>query len=648
MSGELGVLLLGIALVAAGVQAAAGLLPRALQATHQRLAHTALGWQALGSWGALLALAWAFATHDFSLAYVAQHSHSRLPLAYCIAATWGGHEGSMLLWVSLLALWSLAGAWQLRHCEQRWSTRVLGMLGGVSVAMLAFVLLSSNPFTRLLPAADEGRSLNPLLQDPGLVLHPPLLYLGYVGTALPFAMTLAALAFGAPADWVRRLRPLVLLALGTLSLGIALGSWWAYYELGWGGWWFWDPVENASLMPWLALLALAHALVLRDVRGGLPQASAALALGSFVLALLGTFLVRSGVLVSVHAFAVDPRRGSFILGLISAALLPSFWLMARHAQRLNPPRSGTGQALLSRDTWLRTGPLLWSVACACVLLGTLYPLALDALAGTKLSVGAPYFETVMAPLLLLSAALLLPAAWLRWGSDTWAGLRRRLGPSAAVLALGAPAVLGALYLSWGRVQWLSALALWLALGVAASSLHWAGLRAYHLGWRRFGAGPLGMVLAHLGVAVFMAGVAMVKGYGVERDVRLAPGERTPLAGCQLYFVGLGTRSGANYQAVAGEFTLECPGQAPRRLVAEKRAYLGSKLFMTESAISWNLSRDVYVALGEPLQAHNPQTPWSLRVQHKPFMRWVWLGVVLMAAGAFCAAFNRRERHGARA
>ena len=642
MTGELGHLLLIVALVAAAVQALAGLASATVTPAHQRLAHMALGWQTLGAWGALAALALAFVQHDFSLAYVAQHSHSTLPLAYCVAATWGGHEGSMLLWAAVLTLWSLACAHALREAPALWGVRVLGVLGVVSVAVLAFVLFTSNPFVRLLPALDEGQSLNPLLQDPGLVFHPPLLYLGYVGTAVPLAMTLATLAYGGPVNWARRLRPFVAVALGFLSLGIALGSWWAYYELGWGGWWFWDPVENASFMPWLILAGLMHTLVARDLRGGQPHATAWLAIFGFALALLGTFLVRSGVLTSVHAFASDPRRGSVMLALLAATLLVSLGLWARHGERLLPARIGTGQAMLSRDSLLTLMPLLLGVACASVLLGTLYPLAMDALGLGKLSVGAPYFDAVMAPLLLPGAVLLLPAAWLRWGRDDGAALWRRLRPTAWALGVGALALPAALWGAWGRVELLTALALWLALGVAVSTLHWAVQRGRQQGWRRFGARPAGMVLAHLGVAVFMVGVAMVKGYGVERDVRLAPGDHHRLAGCDLHFERIAAQRGPNYQAMAATFQLNCPGAAPRSLVTEKRAYVGSAMPMTESAIDWGFSRDLYVALGEALQPNDPRSAWSVRVQHKPFVRWIWFGVLGMALGAFCAAWGAKR------
>jgi cytochrome c-type biogenesis protein CcmF len=642
MTGELGHLLLMLALLAALVQTWAGLGPT----VQPRLGAAAVRWQLAGVGGAMAALAWAFVQHDFSLVYVVQHSHSTLPLAYCVAAVWGGHEGSMLLWAFVLALWSAAALWGLGRQDRAYAARVLGMLGLVAVAMLSFVLFTSNPFIRLLPGAAEGQSLNPLLQDPGLVMHPPLLYFGYVGTAVPFAMTLATL--WAPASpqaarhWVRWARPYTAAALAFLSVGIALGSWWAYYELGWGGWWFWDPVENASLMPWLALAALMHALAVREQRQRFVHWSAWLAIGAFVLSLLGTFLVRSGVLTSVHAFASDPRRGSFMLAMIAVTLLGSLALYAQRSERLiDREPAQVPAALLSRDTALAVNNLLLVVACASVLLGTLYPLAMDALNLGKISVGPPYFDAVMAPLLLPMAALLLVAAWLRWSSDG-PGLLRRLAPTLLALGLGAVALPWALASVYGVVHPLVLAALLLALGVAVSTLHWAGQRLRHGRWADFGAGPAGMVAAHLGVAVFVVGVAMVKGYGVERDVRMAPGDSHPLAGCTLRFERMAARQGPNYESKAGEFSLACPGAAVLALLSEKRAYVGSGMPMTESAISPGLTRDLYVALGEAI-GPGEQGAWSVRVQYKPFMRWVWGGVLLMAIGSFWAAGARRYR-----
>jgi len=640
MIGELGQLLLIMAVVAAVVQAWAGLGPK----TQPRLATLAALWQAVGVLGAIVLLAVAFANFDFSLYYVARNSHSTLPLVYRIAAVWGGHEGSMLLWLAALSLWSLAAMRGLRRHDANYAARVLGVLGLVGVCVGAFVLFTSNPFMRLLPAAQEGMSLNPLLQDPGMALHPPLLYLGYVGTAVPFAMTLAALWHEAPAGWVRWVRPYTMVALAFLSLGIALGSWWAYYELGWGGWWFWDPVENASLMPWLALAALLHVQIARDQHNRFAYWTAALAIGAFVLALLGTFLVRSGVLTSVHAFASDPLRGSVMLGLIALALLGSLALAAWHGEYLRPARAAKAPALLSRDTALAINNLLLTAACGCVLLGTLYPLVMDAFQLGKFSVGAPYFDTVMTPVLLPALALLIPSIWIRWGGDQGRALLRRLAPTLVVLAVGAVALPLLLSHAYGSVSVLVVLALLGALGVVASTLHWVVQRLRSGGLSGLGASGAGMVLAHFGVAAFVVGVAMVNGYGVERDARMAPGDTHRLSDCAVSFDGMSEGRGPNYDAQVGRFTLRCDGYKPRVLVSEKRMYVNSGMPMTESAIDWGLTRDIYVALGSVVD--EASGAWSVRVQHKPFIRWIWLGVLFMALGAVSAAAARRLRHAA--
>jgi cytochrome c-type biogenesis protein CcmF len=634
MIGELGQLLLILAVVAAAVQAWGGLGPQ----VQPRLATLAALWQIAGILGAIVLLALAFVHYDYSILYVAENSHSTLPLIYRIAAVWGGHEGSMLLWMASLALWSLAALGDLRRHDAAYAARVQGMLGLVSVCVGAFVLFTSNPFLRLLPAPEEGQSLNPLLQDPGMAMHPPLLYLGYVGTAVPFAMTMAALWRGAPAHWVRWARPYTAVVLVFLSLGIALGSWWAYYVLGWGGWWFWDPVENASLMPWLVTAALLHVLIARDQHGHFVLWTAALAIGAFVLSLLGTFLVRSGVLISVHSFASDPRRGIAMLALIAFALLGSLALVAWHGERLRPERAAKPAAPLSRETALALNNLLLVVACGCVLLGTLYPLVMDALQLGKITVGVPYFDAVMTPVLMPALLLLMVSIWLRWGSFHGRALLRRMIPTLVALVIGAIALPVLLSQVYGAVHVLVVVALLGALGVAVSTLQWAVERLRGGG---LGASGLGMVLGHLGVAFFVLGVAMVKGYGVEHDVSMAPGDKRELAGCTLSFDGMSQRTGPNYEAQSGHFTLRCGAQAPREMVSEKRSYVGSGMPLSHSAIEWNLVRDVYVALSTPVD--DASGAWSVRVQYKPFMRFVWLGVLFMAAGALSAALARRLR-----
>ena len=638
MIGELGHFAMVLALVAALCQGVAGLLPQA----PARLHRAAIDLQALGLLAAFVALAVAFVQNDFTLVYVVQHSNRDLPVAFRIAAVWGGHEGSMLLWTLILAGWTVAAERSLAKRDATHARHMAGVLGVVSVAMLTFVLFTSNPFIRLLPAAQEGRSLNPLLQDPGLIFHPPLLYLGYVGTVVPFAAVLARMLSpvvpaGSPELWVRWLRPFTLWAFMFLTLGIALGSWWAYYELGWGGWWFWDPVENASLMPWLALAALLHVLAVREQRGVMSLWTGVLAVTAFTLSLLGTFLVRSGVLTSVHAFASDPKRGSVMLALVACTLAVSFLLISARAARLAPVRAAPAYQLWSREGLVSVNNVLLVASCATVLLGTLYPLAMDALGLGKISVGPPYFDAVMRPLLL---PLLLVAAvgpWLTWAAvdmpRLWAQLRLTLVLTLAA-AVAIPMTLVATY---GRASPLAVVGLVLAAGLLVSTV----LHAWRQ--RRGGAMVWGMALAHAGVAVFAVGVTMVNTYGVERDVQLAPGETTTLADCSLRFDGVTPARGVNYDSLQGRFELLCPGAAaPRQLLPEKRSYPGSQMPMTESAIVWGVTRDLYVAMAD-MVGTTPKGPWMVRLQVKPFIRWVWGGTVLMALGALTASFARRYR-----
>ncbi len=638
MTGELGHLALILAAVAALVQAAAGLGAHA----PRRLAGAALRLQALSLVGAFAALAWSFLQGDFTLRYVVQHSNRDLPALYRFAAVWGGHEGSMLLWVLVLAGWSLAAGFGLGRRDAELARRTLGVLGVVSLGMLVFVLFTSNPFIRLLPAAQDGQNLNPLLQDPGLVLHPPLLYLGYVGTVVPFAVVIARLLGTEPGggDWPRWLRPYLLWAFVALTLGIALGSWWAYYELGWGGWWFWDPVENASFMPWLALAALLHLLAAREQRGAYAAWIGPLAVLAFALSLIGTFLVRSGVLTSVHAFATDPRRGSAMLALVALTLLVSVGLLGARGARLLPDRAAPAHGLFSREGLLGVNGVLLLAACATVLLGTLYPMAMDALALGKISVGAPYFDSVMLPLLLplLPATALGQAlGWHR--CDARHLLSLLLSPLAATL-VAAVVLPWALTRAYGELHWFALLGLLLAVLLAAGVL-----RLLWRNWRQ-GASAWGMALAHLGLAVFAVGVTLVNSYGVERDVRLDPGASTVLADCTLRFEGIRPERGPNYASLRGDFELSCPHRAPQRLHSEKRSYPGSGMPMTESAIAWGLTRDFYIALGEMGEA-GPFGAWMVRVQHKPFMRWVWGGALLMASGALLASLARRYRRAGR-
>jgi cytochrome c-type biogenesis protein CcmF len=589
---------------------------------------------------AFASLTHAFVANDFSLTYVASHSNSQLPLQYRIAGVWGGHEGSLLLWVLLLTLWGAAVTVFSRHLPEEMVARVLGVMGLVSVGFLAFLLLTSNPFERLLPAAADGRDLNPLLQDPGMVLHPPLLYMGYVGFSVAFAFSLAALLGGRlDAAWARWSRPWTTAAWLFLTLGIALGSFWAYYELGWGGWWFWDPVENASFMPWLMGTALIHSLAVTEKRGGFKNWTVLLAILAFSLSLLGTFLVRSGVLTSVHAFATDPRRGIFILAFLVVVIGSSLALFAWRAPKVG---LGGGFELVSREAALLINNVLLAVAAAAVMLGTLYPLFLDALGLGKISVGPPYFETVIVPLVAPVAVLLAVGPYVRWKAARLGEIFARLrwpAAAAAALALVLAAALGArsALMLFGLL-----LASWVLL---ASSWHLVERLRQPAGgsvWVRLRSQPrayYGMLLAHLGVGVFALGVTVVKGLETSQDVRMKPGDTTTVAGYTFRFGGVQELRGPNY--IAARATVEVTRGAERRgvLYPEKRLYTASGMPMTEAAIDRGVLRDLYVSLGEPVSPEE----WIVRVNHKPFVNWIWGGCLLMALGGGLAASDRRYR-----
>ena len=579
---------------------------------------------------AMAALAWSFYVNDFSVAYVAGHSNSLLPTMYRLAAVWGGHEGSLLLWMFMLAGWTFAVSLRSRTLDEAMVARVLGVLGLVTTGLLLFVLLTSNPFDRLIPAAEDGRDLNPLLQDPGLIFHPPLLYMGYVGFSVAFAFAIAALLAGRlDAAWARWSRPWTTAAWVFLTLGIALGSWWAYYELGWGGWWFWDPVENASFMPWLIGTALLHSLAVTEKRGGFKSWTVLLAIGAFSLSLLGTFLVRSGVLTSVHAFASDPRRGIFILVLLALVIGSSLLLFAWRAPKV---ALGGSFGMMSRETLLLVGNVLLVVATGSVLLGTLYPLLVDALGLGKISVGPPYFNSVfvavMAPVLFLMAAV--PLA--RWKHAQLRDMAARLWlPAVLSLAAGV-----AIPWAMGGWTWLTGLGIMLAVWIAASMIQQIAARL------KSGVPPLsywGMHLGHLGIAVFVVGVTLVGGFQEEKDVRMEPGDTVTVGGHEFKFLGVRQVTGANYLAARGEFEVSKGGAAAGRLFPEKRTYQSSSMPMTEAAIDPGFTRDVYVSLGEPLEGR----AWAVRVYYKPFVNWIWGGCLLMALGGLLAVADRRYR-----
>ncbi len=594
---------------------------------------------------AFVCLTIAFVQNDFSVAYVAQYSNSNLPLQYKIAAVWGGHEGSLLLWVVMLGLWTLAVAVFSRALPDTMVARVIAVLGLVTAGFLLFVLLTSNPFERLLPGAAEGRDLNPLLQDPGLVIHPPMLYMGYVGFSVAFAFAVAALISGQlDTAWARWSRPWTTAAWIFLTLGIAIGSGWAYYELGWGGWWFWDPVENASFMPWLVGTALVHSLAVTEKRGSFKNWTVLLAISAFSLSLLGTFLVRSGVLTSVHAFATDPTRGIFILSFLVVVIGSSLALFAWRA-----PKVGLGGrfGLFSRESLLLTNNVLLVVACGSVLLGTLYPLLIDALGLGKLSVGPPYFDAVFAPLMVPVLFLIGVGPFARWKQASPAELARVLRwafVGAVILGLALPFALG---------QWkpMVALSLLLAVWIVLTILLNLGrrIRSRHEGESPFAAlarlpaSVLGMHLAHTGVAVFVIGVAAVNGYQQEKDVKMDIGDTVTLAGYTFQFKGLRQEKGPNYTAMVGEIDLIRDGRVVRTLHPEKRIYPTSGMPMTEAAIDVGFLRDIYVSLGEPIDKARVGGAWVVRVYFKPFVDWIWGGCLLMALGGLLAISDRRYR-----
>jgi len=631
---ELGQVSLLIALVLAGLLS---LLPMigahrgdaAWMATARPLAHAQLLFLAL----AFGLLTHAFVVHDFSVAYVASNSNSLLPVMYQFSAVWGAHEGSLLLWVLILALWTSAVALFSKSLPAPVVARVLSVMGVVAFGFLAFTVETSNPFARLLPIPVEGRDLNPLLQDPGLIFHPPLLYAGYVGFAVAFAFAIAALIDGkVDSRWVRWARPWTNAAWAFLTLGIALGSFWAYYELGWGGWWFWDPVENASFMPWLVGTALLHSQAVTEKRGSFRGWTLLLAIAAFSLSLLGTFLVRSGVLTSVHAFASDPERGLFILIFLVLVVGGSLLLYA-----LRAPSDDSGQdfSTNSRETLLLANNLLLTSAAAMILLGTLYPLLLDALNLGKISVGAPYFG-LMFTLLMAPLLLLLPFGPLtRWQKQDPAQPIRWLLPW-AMLALVAGVVA---FFSWPQGKLKTAFGLVAALWVLGGTLRFVYQR-YLLKGQKFTAEMLGMTLAHAGVAVFVFGVMVTESTSIEKDVAAAPNQSFMLRGYQFQFEGVERIEGPNYLADRGTVTIRRGGSEIATLHPEKRRYASGGNVLTEAAMDAAISRDLYVALGEPL---DDRGSWGLRLYVKPFIRLIWLGALLMAIGGFVVTFDRRFR-----
>jgi cytochrome c-type biogenesis protein CcmF len=627
-------------ILAACVALVQGVLPLAGTAlNHQR-------WQALARPTAavqflLIAFSFGVLAHgalndDFSIKYIAEHSNSLLPAQYKLASVWGGHEGSLLLWMLMLSGWTVSVALFSRTLPLAMVARVIGILGLVSTGFLMFILTTSSPFERLLPAAPDGRDLNPLLQDPGLVIHPPMLYMGYVGFSVAFAFSVAALMSGRmDAAWARWSRPWTVVAWIFMTAGIALGSWWAYYELGWGGWWFWDPVENASLMPWLFGTALIHALMVTDKRGGFKAWSVLLAIGAFSLSLLGTFLVRSGVLTSVHAFASDPKRGVFILIFLALVVGISLTLFAWRAPKAT---LGGKIGLVSRESMLLVNSVLLVVATGAVLLGTVYPLIVDALNLGKLSVGAPYFNAVFVPLMVPVVFLMVPGGISHWRESRLNELGRDMRVPAIAAVLSGLAV----WTLTERGNWLTAMGTALAAWVVVGLVMQIVARLQKPG--RIAPSFWGMHLAHLGIAVVVVGITMVKGYEVERDVRMAVNDTVSIENYSFELVGVSQVDGPNYKAIRAEFKVNKNGEFLELLHPEKRKYFSSAMPMTEAAIDSGLFRDLYVSLGEAIEGSTPQ--WSVRVYYKPFVAWIWYGAILMVLGGLLAVSDRRYRNSA--
>jgi cytochrome c-type biogenesis protein CcmF len=603
-------------------------------------------WQALAKPAAtlqFLLIAFSFAvlahgalTDDFSIKYIAGHSNSLLPTQYKFASVWGGHEGSLLLWMLMLSGWTLAVAIFSRTLPLAMVARVIGILGLVSTGFLMFILITSSPFERLLPAPLDGKDLNPLLQDPGLVIHPPMLYMGYVGFSVAFAFAVSALLSGRmDAAWARWSRPWTIVAWIFMTAGIALGSWWAYYELGWGGWWFWDPVENASLMPWLFGTALIHALMVTDKRGGFKAWSVLLAIGAFSLSLLGTFLVRSGVLTSVHAFASDPKRGVFILIFLAVVVGVSLTLFAWRAPKAT---LGGKMGLVSRESMLIANSVLLVVATGAVLLGTIYPLIVDALNLGKLSVGAPYFNAVFVPLMVPVVFLMVPGGIAHWREARWA----QLGHDLRLPALAAVVAGVAIWTLTERGTWLTGMGMALATWVVVGLLTQIAIRMKKPG--RIPPSFWGMHLAHLGIAVITVGITMVKSYEVERDVRMGLNDTVTIENYSFELTGVSDVDGPNYKALRGDVKVTKDGKYLEMLYPEKRKYFSSAMPMTEAGIDSGFFRDLYVSLGEPIEGERLQ--WSVRVFYKPFVSWLWYGAILMVLGGLLAVSDRRYRKSA--
>ena len=589
---------------------------------------------------AFAALFYLFAVNDFSVQYVVNNSNSSLPIYYRLSAVWGSHEGSLLLWIWLLTLWGAAVALFSKHLPQEAVARVLGIMGIISIGFLLFVLFTSNPFTRTFPDYPvDGRELNPMLQDVGLIFHPPLLYMGYVGFSVAFAFAIASLMTGKlDSAWARWYRPWTMAAWVFLTLGIVLGSWWAYYELGWGGWWFWDPVENSSLMPWLAGTALIHSLAVTEKRGSFKAWTVLLAILAFSLCLLGTFLVRSGILVSVHAFASDPTRGLYILAYLVVVIGGSLTL---YAYKGNQIRSRDNAERYSRETLLLLNNILLMTALCVVFLGTLLPLVHKQLGLGSISIGAPFFDQMFLIIMTPFALLLGIGPLVKWRRDQFSEIRTPVVVSVIVMAIAGFTLP---YFLHNKLTVSVVLGTMMSVIIVLLSLYEMKQRAtyresFFKGITKLSRSHWGMILAHLGVAMTVWGIAFSQNFSVERDVRMTVGDTVQIADYDFKFTGVSDANGPNYMGGKAQIDISKDGKPEVTLFAEKRFYTVSKMPMTEAAIDWGFTRDLYVALGEKIEDNS----WALRLYYKPFIRWIWIGGLFMALGGLLCMFDRRYR-----
>ena len=640
MIAELGHFSLILALAMAIIQSAFPIMGAATgNLTYMSLARPAARLQFLFVSISFGILVYSFLINDFSISYVANNSNTLLPWVYRFSAVWGAHEGSLLLWTLILSIWTIAVTFFSHRLPEYFLSRVIGVMGLVSIGFLLFMLFTSNPFERIFPIPLDGADLNPLLQDPGLIIHPPILYMGYVGFSVAFGFAIAALLGGnLDTTWARWSRPWTLLAWIFLTIGIALGSWWAYYELGWGGWWFWDPVENASFMPWLIGTALIHSLAATDKREIFKNWTILLAICAFALSLLGTFLVRSGVITSVHAFATDPTRGVFILALLAIFVGGSLVL---YAFRAPSTKSGGKFKLLSRETFLLFNSILFLVAMLTVLLGTIYPLIIEALNLGKLSVGAPYFNAVFVPIMAPVIIFLGLGVLTKWKQDDFSQLLKQLR-NLLISSLFIGICIGLIFFENNQLKSIAGIvaALWISTTTLYSLFVKVKNKKNKLAAMRIISRSFyGMLVAHIGFAVCIVGITITSQHSVDIHQRMKVGDIIEFSDYQFHLKDLKTVSGPNYEATEAVVDVTKDEDFITTLRSQKRIYTVRNMPMTEAGIDAGFTRDIYMALGEPLDNES----WSVRLYHKPFVRWIWLGAILMAIGGLLAVLDKRYR-----